>query len=265
MNQDIVEGYANALGVMAAELAALGFTGPDDVTAHFSAIVSDYEPELLVRGLGSDYLISSGGLHFKLHQTLGMTQSAADAILDALKKRAVRPGDIRQIDVLVNQRGVRIEGTMGATTERAVPNAIAAKSSIPYVVSAIVTFYDDVKRDPHFTELYTEEKLANPERQTLASKVKVSGSLEYDKNFDQDWPMKFPAKADIQLNDGGTVSGEAEIFGVSSRLTDDQLIAKFKDLAGRVLPRDHLNRAVEKVFALDKLENVDEVIRAVCI
>src|SRR5690606_32379736 len=83
--KDLFQGFSNGAAITALEMVAHGMTGPRDVHDHFVAFVPDYEPTLLTRGLGTEYLISSGGLHFKLHQSAGMTQSAADAIIDALE------------------------------------------------------------------------------------------------------------------------------------------------------------------------------------
>lgn len=260
MAKDMWQGVTNAQGVMAAELAAFGFTGPNDVTNHFAALVKDYEASWLTRDLGSVYYISSGGLHFKIHQTAGMTQSAADAVLDALSKRPVKPQEVERVDVLVNRRGTR-----ALMLDADPPNDVAAKVSIPYVVSAVLAFQDEVKRDPHFTELYAENKFHDQGRRSLAQKVAITGSDEFERGFDTEWPMRFPANVEIRLKSGDTVSGRSEIWSVTSQLSDEKVIAKFKDLAGRVMPSDHVDRAVEKVFNVDKLESIEELVRSVCL
>jgi 2-methylcitrate dehydratase PrpD len=259
MAKDLYQGYGNGLGVMAAELASHRLTGPRDVTGHFSALVSDYAQQMLTRNLGSEWLISSGGLHFKLHATAGMTQSAADAVLDLLAKNSVDPEQVEHVDIYVNHRGTRI----CADKEPLTP--VAAKVSIPYVVSAILYFQDEVKRDPHFTELYEDDKYADPRRQALSRNVDVIGTDEFERSFDKDWPMKFPAHAVLKLKSGQELTGDSEIWSVSANLSDDYVIGKFKDLAGRVLPADHLDRAVQKVFELDRQPTVAEVVKSVCI
>jgi hypothetical protein len=77
--------------------------------------------------------------------------------------------------------------------------------------------------------------------------------------------MKFPAHSVIKLKSGQELIGDSEIWSVSANLSDDYVVGKFKDLAGRVLPPDHLDRAVQKVFELDRQPTVAEVIRSVCI
>jgi 2-methylcitrate dehydratase PrpD len=259
MAKDLYQGLSNAMGVLAAELAALGMTGGTDVTAHLKALVADYEPSLLDRGLGSEWLISSGGLHFKLHMTSGMTQPAADAVLDALSRRAVAPEEVERIDVLVPERANRQSAVQHP------PSVVASTISIPYVVSALLTYPDEVARDPHFTELYTQAKFDDPRRRDLAGKVFAQGSDEITLGFEQEWPMKFGSHVDIRLRSGEVVSGDAEIWSVSANLSDQQVQDKFRDVAGRVLPGDQVERVIEKVFTIDGRTTVDELVRSACL
>jgi 2-methylcitrate dehydratase PrpD len=259
MAKDLHQGLSNAMGVMSAELAALGMTGGRDITAHLKSLVADYEPSFLDRGLGTEWFVSSGGLHFKLHMTSGMTQPAADALLDALSKRAVQPEEVVRIDVVVPERGIRQSAVQDP------PNAIAATISIPYVVSAVITFNQEVEKDPHFTELYTQTKFDDPRRQALARRVFTVSSDEYTRAFDQEWPMKFCSRVDIQLQSGEVISGNAEIWSLSANLSDLQVQDKFRDVAGRVLPRDQIEQVIDKVFSIDGRTTVDELVRSACL
>jgi 2-methylcitrate dehydratase PrpD len=258
MAKDLNQGFANAMGVMAAELAARGFTGPYDVSAHFAALVSDFAPELLVRGLGTEYLISSGGLHFKIHKTAGMTQETADALLSILDKNAVAPEDVEGVKVFVNNRGVRM------CADPDPPDGIAAKLSIPYVTSAILSYQQAVRRDPHFTQLYTEDKVKDPARRDLARRVEVIGVDEYDRYFERDWPMQIRGHVELLLHSGDVLRGEAEIWAVTSNLSDQQVVDKFSDLAARVLPRERAGRIIDEVFALDRLDSVGGLTAILC-
>jgi 2-methylcitrate dehydratase PrpD len=257
--KDLFQGLHNAIGIMSAELAGAGITGGDDVTGHLRSLVADFEPTLLDRGLGTEYLISSGGLHFKLHLTSGMTQPAADALLDALRKRHVQPEDVERIDVLVPDRANRQSASQHP------PSVTACTVSIPYVLSALITFQDEIDRDPRFTELYTQEKFDDPRRRALAEKVFARGDDALTYGFEQEWPMKFGSHVEIRLTSGEVVTGDAEIWSVSANLDDEQVMAKFRDVAGRVLPRDQVENVIEKVFTLDGRTTVDELVRSACL
>ena len=259
MVKDLMQGFGVSVGVLAAELASEGFTGVEDVTTHFASLVPDYEPSVLVEGLGSKYLIGSGGLGFKLHCTAGMTISVAEAMLDALAKRKMNRSEVDAVEVYTNMRGVRLCSDADPRTP------VAAHSSIPYVVSALLTYPESVESDPRFLELYTDEKIQNEERLELARKVEVKGSPDFEKGFERDWPLRFPAEVRIRLKTGERVVGITEAWGICSNLTDDQLVQKFNDSTLRVLPPDKRSLVVERSFGVDSLGKVDELVRAACI
>jgi 2-methylcitrate dehydratase PrpD len=257
--KDIFQGVHNAIGVLATELAATGMTGGDDVTGHLKSVVADYEPTWLDRNLGTEWLIASGGLHFKLHMLSGMTQPAADALLEVLQRRRVDPAEVEQVDVTVPERGSR----QSAVTHPPTPTACFV--SIPYVVSAMLAFYPEVEKDPRFTELYDDHKFADPRRRALAEKVVVHGSAEFTEGFDRGWPMQFRSHVEVRLRSGEVLTGDAEIWSVQSNLSDQQVMDKFRDVAGRVLPRAKVETVIEKVFDIDGRVTVEELVRAACL
>ncbi len=74
-----------------------------------------------------------------------------------------------------------------------------------------------------------------------------------------------PSKAVAKLKNGQTVTGNSEIWSVSSNLTDERVVQKFENLTRRVLPEEKVKTAVQKAFALDGLGGIDELIQAVCL
>jgi 2-methylcitrate dehydratase PrpD len=259
MAKDLYQGLHNAMGVLSAELAGLGMTGGADVTGHLKSLVADYEPYWLDYRLGREWLISSGGLHFKLHLVSGMTQPAADAVLDILRRHKLEPEEIERIDVRVPDRANR------QSADQDPPSVTATTISIPYVVSALITYADEIAGDPRFTELYTQAKFDDPRRRELSRRVFARGDEGLTHAFEQEWPMKFGSRVEVRLRSGETVTGEAEIWSVSANLSDDDLIQKFRDVAGRVLPRPRLDNLVDKVFSIDGRTTLEELVRAACL
>jgi 2-methylcitrate dehydratase PrpD len=175
-----------------------------------------------------------------------------------MRKRRIRPADVEKIEVEVPARGIRHSGNTAPTSD------ISARISIPYVVSAVIAFYEDVLRDPHFTELYSDEKLIDEERAQLALRVTVIGSRDLEEGFDREWPMRFGSNVTIRLKSGAEVKGTAEIWSVSSHQTDQQVIDKFIDVAGRVLGPDRVQSVADQVFRIDDSVTLDELVAAVC-
>jgi 2-methylcitrate dehydratase PrpD len=245
---------------MAAELAARGFTGRADVTAHLAALVADYERELLTRGLGSTFFVTSGGLQAKLTAGSYYTQSTAAAALELREHYGVDPAEVERIDVYVNERAARKE------TDRDPPNVVAARSSLPYIVSAVLAAdAGEVRDDPHLTQLYTQEKLMNPARRALAQCVSVYGSAEYESSLEVGWPPRCPARVTIALTAGHELTVEADISELTLGLTDRQVADKFTDLAGRVLPAANVKRAIDEVLHFESRPSVAELMSALCL
>jgi len=260
MPKEIYMAFTAGLGVMAAELAARGFTGRADVTPHVGALVADYERELLTRGLGSEYFVTSGGLQTKLTAGSYYTQSTAAAARQLRAGHDIDVAEIDRIDVYVNERAARKE------TERNPPNVVAARSSLPYIVSAVlIASKGEAAGDPHLTSLFTEEKLQDPARRDLAQRVSVHGSADYERSLEQDWPPRCPARVTVALASGQQFTVESDISELSFGMTDAQVAEKFADLAGRVLPETHVTRVIDEALHLDARPSVAELVRAACL
>ncbi|HMG44240.1 MAG TPA: MmgE/PrpD family protein [Acidimicrobiales bacterium] len=255
--KDLYQGFSNSTAVTYAEMAAHGVTGPADVHDHYTVLVEDYEPSLLLRNLGSEYLVSSGGLHFKLHQTAGMTQSAADAMLDALEGQpAIRPEDVAEIVVETNHRGTR-----PMMTDPDPRTGVAAKVSVPYVTAAVLAYHDELADDPYFLDLYTDDKVDDAPRRALSQRVRIVGSDDLERGFEQEWPMRFGSNVEIRLRGGRSLHGTAEIWSVSANLPDEKVVEKFAHLTRRVLPSADVEAASAAVFGLDGDGTVADVVR----
>jgi 2-methylcitrate dehydratase PrpD len=257
--KDVFQGLTNAIGVMSAELAGLGITGGDDVTAHLRKLVADTEVDWLNRGLGTEWLITSGGLHFKLHMNSGMTQPAAEALLNLMSKRRIHPQEVEHIDAYVPERGNRQSAVVHPTTP------VAATISIPYVLSAIIAHYDDVLADPYFTTLYNDDKFNDPQRRELAERVATHGVAEFDRGFERSWPMRFESRLECRLRSGELLVETVDIWHQSANLSDAEVQRKFSDIAGRVLPQDQVDRVIELVADCEHLDTLAALVTAMCL
>jgi 2-methylcitrate dehydratase PrpD len=257
--KDVFQGLTNAVGVMSADLAQLGLTGGDDITTHLRSLVADVELDWLDWALGEEWLITSGGLHFKLHMTSGMTQPAAEALLTIMSKGRIRPEEVEHIDAYVPERGSRQSAVAHP------PSPTAATISIPYVLSAIITCYDEVLADPYFTTLYTQEKFDDVRRRDLADRIVAHGVEEFDLGFERSWPMRFEARVECRLRSGEVRTETVDIWDRSANLADEDVQRKFRDVAGRVLPAAQVERVIALVSDCDRLDTVDSLVAAACL
>jgi 2-methylcitrate dehydratase PrpD len=173
------------------------------------------------------------------------------AVAALLELGPVVVDEVDRIDVHVSHLGAL------ACAETDPPNTVAARSSIPYVLSAVVTFRDELAADPHLTGFYTDAKLADSRRQDLARRIRVLGSDDFERGFEQEWPLRFPARAVLHRRSGSTQVAEAQI---AERWSDERVIEKFADLATPVLHAGNVERVVEEVFNLDRRPSVARLV-----
>lgn len=256
MPKDTYMAFTAGIGVMAAELAARGLTGRRDLTPHIAALVADYEPAMLTRGLGSEYFVTSGGLHPKLTAGSYYTQAAAAAALELRTRHVIDLRDVDSIAVWVNERAARKE------FDRSPPNIVAARSSLPFIISAILMADDEfLDGDPHLTQLYTQDRLRDMPRHELAQKVSVFGSAQFERRLEHDWPSDCPARVTVTMSSGQRLSAESSTRSASSR-TDEQVTRKFQAVAGPVVGPDKAELAAHEALRIDAQPSVHELMKA---
>jgi 2-methylcitrate dehydratase PrpD len=149
--------------VLAASLAAGGFTGPRTVLegefGFLKVFCTEYDTAQLTRGLGEDYVTLSTVLkRYPVHAT---AHAAVRAVRDLQAEHRFAGGDVENVTVTGNRRMVERH----ASAEPA--DLMLAQYSIPFCV-ALALFRE--ARDP---ESYDESALADPQIRALCRRVKV--------------------------------------------------------------------------------------------
>ncbi len=174
-------GRAAQSGVMAAELAALGFTGPTQIYEfHDGGVLKAFsdasDPAPLTRDLGRVFHLDATSI--KPYSCCGSTHSYVDAAFELRRRlgtpwdvqRRVRVGMAKVVDV---QCGFRYEPS----------SALNAQMSLRYVVAAALL--EGQVLPPQFADA----KLADPAIAALAGHL----DLEHDPALDKLYPARFAA------------------------------------------------------------------------
>ena len=229
-------GLANQNGLLAAQLAACGFTGErDGLQSLFGTIVSEhFDTARLVEGLGTDWHLAHN--YFKLHSCCRYNHGTLDAI-DILSARDGLPAvdDIDHIDVM----SYSLAAELDATAPR---NTLAAKFSVPFAVatrlvngsSGLASFTWDAVRDERV--------------QALARKVRIAEDPAMTRRL----PMERPARVTITDRTGRQWVGEAGANrgDDAAPYTPAELEAKFLELAARAWPEAHCREVLAATHAL---------------
>src|SRR2546423_4115935 len=156
-------GRASEAGVLAASLAASGFTGPRTVLegqfGFLRVFCTEFEVAELTKGLGRDFVTTSTVLkRYPVHAT---AHAAVRAVRDLQTEHGFTGGDVEAITVTGNQRMVERH----AIAEPA--DLMLAQYSIPFCVALAL---HREARDP---ERYDESALTDPQIRALTRRVKL--------------------------------------------------------------------------------------------
>lgn len=235
-------GRAAEGGVVSAYLASQGFAGPvqvfeADIWGSFFATfcAGGGDPSALVTEFGENWRLNRCSI--KPYATCRGTHSAIDAIDTLFSKHGLTPSEIAAVDVAMSQFQF---GMCGGTT---LTSRAQAQMSLPYAIAAKL----------HYGKVY----LAELEEQAW-SDAAIAAMLEKI-TIRVDPAMKDEDEPGITLV---TTLGarhfetvEFPLGGPLNPLSDTQLIAKYADLAGAVLPPAKVGAILDFVLDLDRRDD----------
>lgn len=250
-------GWAAQSAVSAAQLVLRGFTGPPTVLegrfGFFEAwLRGNYSPEEITKGLGSTWSVPN--IFFKPYPANHFTHAAIDAAL-ALRAKGLLPADIESIEVGVATAPSRTIGEPIAV-KRAPATGYMAQFSAPFVVAAALTGGGGLGLG---LDDFTDERATDPAMRAIMAKVSVTADSECDEIF----PLQFPSVVRVRTTDGCDLVEKVLVNrgGPDRPLSFDELGAKFRDNASRVVTDDQVARMQDVIAQFDQLEEVGPALR----
>ena len=131
----------------------------------------------------------------------------------------------------------------------------AADHSLPYIVAAVL-----IDRD--FSDaIFSHERLRDPRIRQLMDKTEVREDAELTRRF----PQCMPCRIEIRTKDGRCVMEETDNARghFNKPMTGDEVTAKFRSLAKRVLPHARVEQALAALWQLDTATGVNAIFDAV--
>jgi 2-methylcitrate dehydratase PrpD len=248
-------GNACRNGVIAALMAREGVTAnPDIIEARngfYDTLVGPghYDAERMAQGLGKPFYIESPGIGLKKYPSCYHTHRALDGIFQLLGEHRLGDKDIAEVDVGTSERAMRVL----AFSEPATP--YQAKYSMPYCIAAAVvdrevtleTFTDRKFEDRNIVEARKKVHLSFPDVPIWPGLADVDPDTEFVGN-----PVK------IRTTDGRNYSARVDIprGDPALPLTDDELLAKYRDCARSQLRLDDIERSVGMVLGLERVADI---------
>jgi 2-methylcitrate dehydratase PrpD len=228
---DVKEGiaWATHAGMAAVELASGGLAGPlhgiDD---------GAFDIDALVRGLGTEPLLIRS-TYFKPYACCRWAHSAVDASLMLAEEARVPASTIDEVRIDTFRRATTLFNEPDPSTVE------AAQYSIPFCVSAALLHGRDalLPMEPAL--------LGSPSVVSLAERVRLRVDPELDARF----PDTVPARVTLRSGDRSwTRFVEVPLGDPANPLRWDDLVEKFRVLAGRSASGQQLGRVVAAIMSL---------------
>jgi 2-methylcitrate dehydratase PrpD len=245
MSKRLHVGRAAEAGLNSALLARAGFTGPSDIfSAPWGSFLSLYggnvaEEAELYAGLGGRWLVERASI--KPYASCRSTHSAIDALLRLKREQGLAPEDIQSITVHTSSL---ISDMCGG---RDTSSLVAAQLSMPFALATAMLRNRVSLQDIALTGRTDPEMLSLMERIDLeVDSSQHGGSAEPHLEV---------------LANGKAYRCQATVArgAVDNRLTDDETVAKFAELAGTRLPAASVEELARRILALETCPDIRQI------
>jgi len=243
MAKPLHPGRAAQTGVLSALLAKRGFTGSTTILEGrrgFPAVAStSYDLDKATAGLGEDWEIRMNAL--KPYSCGVVNHCLIDAMVALRNEDGVTPQAVKSITARVHPLVLEL-------VDRQHPK-IGLESKFSFQHSMAVGLVDGAAHPAQ----YTDEKAADPVIVSLRDRI----SATVDANMAED-----ATQVVLTLNDGRSYTQEVvhATGAPENPMTDAQLNAKFRTLAGDGLSKNRVNKLLETLWALDDVPDIGQAL-----
>ncbi|MBK5103530.1 MAG: MmgE/PrpD family protein [Burkholderiales bacterium] len=240
-------GWAGVAGYTAATLARHGFVGPRETyegrfglyASHLGQYAKDMDLALATAGLGETWELARVAV--KPMPACHFTHACADAAAILRARHGLKPADIRSVRALVPKEVIKTVCEPVATKKHP-QNSYDAQFSIPYIVATALA------RGSFGLAHLEDAALADADVLALAQRV------EYEADPASPFPKYFSGEVVVTTHDGRELRQREEINrGAADRpISNEEIVKKFMDNAGLVLPATRAAQIRDLVLAMDQ-------------
>ena len=252
MTKPFHAGRAAESGVVAAELAALGFTAsPNGLEADrgfFRAAGGGYSAEMIAGKLGAPWTFVFPGVSIKPHPSGSLTHPGMAVMLDLIQRHDLNPARVKRVSVGTNHN------MPNALIHHRPRTELQAKFSMEFCMAILL-----LEREAGL-EQFTDEVVNRPDVQALVQKIDFGVHPDAEAaGFD-----KMTTIIEVELDDGSVVKGSAD-FGKGSPanpMSDAELADKFGQCAAwGGLDRDQTKTVLDLAWRIETIEDIGELAR----
>ena len=250
MTKPFHAGRSSESGVVAAELAAIGWTAADNILeagrGFFQAAGGGYDVAAIHGKLGRPWTFQSPGVSIKPHPSGSMTHPGMTKMLELILAHDIKPDQVERVRVGTNQN------MPNALIHHRPATELQAKFSMEFCFAILL-----LERRAGLRE-FTDEVVNRDDVQVMVAKVDFGVHPEAEAaGYD-----KMTTIIDIELKNSKTISDRAD-FGKGSPaypMSYDEVAEKFADCAEFAnWPSAKAQAVIQTVKGLDKLEDIREL------
>ncbi|MBI4842216.1 MAG: MmgE/PrpD family protein [candidate division NC10 bacterium] len=245
MSKQLHPAKAAADGLLAALLAEQGFTAASRIfegdKGFCRAMAKEADLGRLTQGLGTTPLriLSTS---FKAHAACYHIHSAIDAVLEIRRKHSLQAAEVEKVHIALYPAALDL-------LEKVEPqDPYAAKFNIPFCVATALV-YGQVA-----ISAFTTDRLHDPKIRGVMERI----SLARDPELGKVYPERWPAVAEITTRAGETHVARIDFprGDPKNPMTQEELVAKFHNLATPALDQEHRKKTVDACLQLEQVENL---------
>src|SRR5437868_6694658 len=247
-------GHATESGVVAADFAALGWTGAEQILeaerGFLHAYGGTYDPAVITERLGKPWTLQDPGVSIKPFPSGSLTHPGMTELLRLIRTNSIRAADVAQVGVGTNHN------MLNTLIHHRPTKGLQAKFSMEFCMAILLL---DGKADQ---TKFTDAVANRPDVQEMMGRVRFYTDSEAEKaGYD-----KMTTILKISLKDGRVISGRAD-FGKGSPanpMSYDEVAEKFLGCAAFAeWPTSKANQVIEMVRKLEDVSDV-RMLTALC-
>ncbi len=246
-------GWAAHSGIIAAQLAQHGLTGPASIIEGKFGFLRSYssrpDSDAVLRDWANPYQIMRTSI--KPHACCRYKQGAIDCILELIQRYNLQPQAIEQVNIAILEAGFALVAE--PQKQKINPESVVdAQFSMPFG-AALAILRKDASLDR-----YCEQELAATDIKEMMEKVNCIRDASIEKQF----PDKWPARVEIITRDGQHLSHALEYpkGDPENPLSWAEIIDKFKTLATPVFADERCDELIDLVRNIEQQKNIRELI-----
>jgi len=248
-----IQGFASQNGIMCAQLAKRGITGPKNFLkgqyGYFHLFSEDhYDPEVLLGEWMERFDLTK--LVFKRYPSCWATTSSIDAILEIVREQGLSIEDVDRIDITMTPYPYKLVGHPFASGDNLKVNA---QFNVRYCVASALM------RGGLRLEHFDEPAISEPKIMKMIETIDVTADPDLEKQGHNAIIMHVKTMQGIAYEK----MVRSPRGGPESPLTREEHIERFNNCfgyAGKPLPQENRQRILSMVSRFEELSNVCDLI-----